>query len=127
LDAVFARPSHHLARGRAILDAAEADFAEQFYPGSGQLLEVLLDHAGLNDRRAGMDLDAAGAKIVERALRENRHRLDADHVAWPAGHVDLAGGDHRGDAAIEKAVDPADLILPRRPVAGDGMNMAVDQ
>src|SRR5579872_2111543 len=24
-------------------------------------------------------------------------------------------------------VDPADLILPRRPVAGDGMDMAVDQ
>jgi hypothetical protein len=28
---------------------------------------------------------------------------------------------------VQKAVDPADLVLPRRPVAGDGMNVAVDQ
>src|SRR3954471_1038163 len=28
---------------------------------------------------------------------------------------------------MEVAVDPADLVLPRRPVAGDGMDMAVDQ
>src|SRR5581483_6983874 len=28
LDAIFARPSDHLARGRAVLDAAKPDFAE---------------------------------------------------------------------------------------------------
>jgi hypothetical protein len=28
---------------------------------------------------------------------------------------------------LQKAVDPADLVLPRRPVAGDGMDVAVDQ
>ena len=28
---------------------------------------------------------------------------------------------------MQIAVDPADLVLPRRPVAGDGMDVAVDQ
>ena len=28
---------------------------------------------------------------------------------------------------MEVAVDPVDLVLPRRPVAGDGMDVAVDQ
>ena len=33
----------------------------------------------------------------------------------------------RGDAAMEKAVDPAELILARRPVAEHRMHMAVDE
>ena len=41
--------------------------------------------------------------------------------------MDFARRDHGGDAAVQKTVDPADLVLPRRPVAGDGMNVAVDQ
>ncbi len=127
LDAIFARPADHLARGGAVLDAAETDFAEQFDAGSGELLEVVLDHFVFDDGRAGMNLHAAGAERPERALGENRHRLDADHVAGTAGHVNFAGGNHRGDAAVEIAVDPADLVLPWRPVARDGMNMAVDQ
>ncbi len=68
-----------------------------------------------------------GRNVAERALREDRHRLQPDDVARPAGHVHLAGGDHGGDAAMQIAVDPADLVLPRRPVAGDGMDVAVDQ
>src|SRR4029079_11630935 len=52
---------------------------------------------------------------------------DADDVAGPAGHVNLAGGDHGGDAAMQVAVDPVELVLPRRPVAGNGMDVAVDQ
>ncbi len=127
LDAVFARPSDHLARGRAVLDAAEPDFAEQLDAGRGEFPEIVLDHFAFDHRRAGMNLHAAGAQRPERALREDRHRLQADDVARPAGHVHLAGRDHRGDAAVEIAVDPADLVLPRRPVAGDGMNVAVDQ
>ncbi len=121
------RPSHHLFRGRAVLDAAEPDFAEQLDARRGQLLEVLLDHLAFDHRRAGVHLHAAGAQRPERALREDRHRLEADHVARAAGHVDLARGNHGGDAAVQKAVDPADLVLPRGPVAGDGMHMAVDQ
>src|ERR1700722_13821302 len=127
LDAVFARPSDHLARGRTILDAAQSDFAEQLDAGRGQFLEVVLDHFAFDHRRAGMDLHAAGTQRPERALREDRHRFQPDHIARPAGHVPLTRRDHRGDAAVEKTVDPADLVLPRRPVPGDGMNMAVDQ
>src|ERR1019366_3595984 len=111
----------------AVLDAAEPDLAEQLDARRRQLLEIFLDHAGLDHRRAGMHLDPAGTKIIERALLENAHGLDTDHSARPAGHVTLAGEVHGGAAAVEKAVDPADLVLPRRPVAGDGMNMAVDQ
>ena len=117
----------HLPRGRAVLDAAEADFAEQLDAGRGQLLEIVLDHLAFDHRRAGVHLHAAGAQRPERALRKNRHRLQPDDVAGTAGHVDLAGGNHGGDAAMEVAVDPADLVLPRRPVAGDGMDVAVDQ
>src|SRR3979490_1173470 len=47
---------------------------------------------------------AAGTQRPERALRENCHRLDADHVARPAGHMNFAGGNHRGDAAMKIAV-----------------------
>src|SRR5258707_820074 len=119
LDAVFACPAHHLARGRPILDAAQADLAEQFDAGRGQFLEVVLDHLVFDHGRAGMDFYAARAQRPERALRENRHRLDADDVARPAGHMNFAGGNHRGDAAVQIAVDPAGLVLPRRPVAGD--------
>ena len=127
LDAVFARPSDHLARGGSVLDAAEADLAEQLDAGRGEFLEILLDHFGLDHRRAGMNLHAAGAQRPECPLRENRHRLQADDVAGAARHMHLARRDHGGDAAMQEAVDPADLVLPRRPVAGDGMHMAVDQ
>jgi hypothetical protein len=41
--------------------------------------------------------------------------------------VDFARGDLGGEAAVKIAVDPVDLVLPRRPVAGDGVDMAVDQ
>src|SRR4029453_4855132 len=107
LNAVLARPAHHLARGRAVLDATEADFAEQFDAGRGELFEILLHHLVLDYRRAGMNLHAAGAQRPERALGEDRHRLQADDVAWAAGHMDFAGGDHGGDAAMQKTVDPA--------------------
>ena len=81
LDAVFARPAHHLARGRAVLDAAEADFAEQLDAGRGELLEIVLDHFAFDHGRAGMHLHAARTQRPERALREDRHRLQADDVA----------------------------------------------
>ncbi len=111
----------------AVLDAAEPDLAEKLHAGRGELLEILLDHAGLDHRRAGMDLHAAGRKASNAALREDRHRLDADDVPRPAGRMHLAGRDHRGDAAMQVGIDPAELVLPRRPVAGDGMDVAVDQ
>ena len=127
LDAILARPADHLARGRAVLDAAEADLAEQLDTGRGQFLEVVLDHFAFDHRRAGVNFHAARTQCPERALRKNRHRLQTDDIARTAGHVDFAGGDHGGDAAMEVAVDPVGLVLPRRPVAGDGMDVAVDQ
>ena len=46
----------------------------------------------------------------------------------PAGQVHLAGRDHRGHAAVACiAVDPAELVLARRPVAEHRMHVAVDQ
>ena len=127
LDAILACPSDHFPRGRAVLDAAEADFAEQLDAGGGQFLEVVFHNFAFDHRRAGVHLHAAGAERPECALREDRHRLKADDVAGAAGHVDFAGGNHGGDAAVEIAVDPVELVLPRRPVAGDGMDVAVDQ
>src|SRR5258706_34082 len=41
--------------------------------------------------------------------------------------MDLARGDHGGDAAMEETVDPVELGLARRPVAEDGMDVAIDQ
>src|SRR5664279_1760024 len=41
--------------------------------------------------------------------------------------MDFTRGDHRGDATVHIAVDPAELILAGRPVAADGMNVAVDE
>src|SRR5438309_771977 len=54
LDAVFARPADHLAGGRAVLDAAKADFAEQLDTSRGAFLEIVLDHFAFDDGGAGM-------------------------------------------------------------------------
>src|SRR5260221_94138 len=35
--------------------------------------------------------------------------------------------DHRGDAAVQIAIDPPELILAWRPIAADGMDVAVDE
>jgi len=128
LDAVFARPTHHLARGRPVLDAAEADLAEQLDAVGGHLLEIVFDHLAFDHGRAGMPtFTPPGRKVQNARCANNRHRLEANDIARPARHVHLAGGDHGGDAAMQVAVDPAHLVLPRCPVASDGMNMAVDQ
>jgi hypothetical protein len=127
LDAVFAGPPDHLACGRPVLDAAKSDFAEQLDAGRCQFLEVVFDHLAFDHRRTGMNLHATGTQRPECALREDRHRLQPDDVTRPAGHVHFAGGDHRRDSAMQIAIDPVDLVLPGCPVAGDGMNVAVDQ
>ena len=53
LDAVLARPGHHLLCLGTGLDRAEADLAEQRDAGLRELREVALDHALLDHRRAG--------------------------------------------------------------------------
>ena len=127
MHAVFARPGHHLPRRLAILDRAEADLAEHRDAGLRQIGEILLDHALLDHRRAGMNLHARGTEGRKLALRRDRQRLQADDVGRAAGRMHLAGRDHGGDAAMQAGIDPADLVLARRPVAGDGMDVAVDQ
>jgi hypothetical protein len=127
LDAVLARPRDHLLGLVAGLHRAQADFAQQAHAGFGQFLEVALDHALLDDGRTGQHLHAAGAEVVEGALRGDGQRLQADDVLGPAGQVHLAGGDHGGDAAVHGGVDPADLALARRPVAEHRVHVAVDQ
>ena len=127
LDAVSARPVDHLFRLVPGLDAAEADLAEQLYAGFAQLLEILLDHALLEDRRAGMDLHAAGRERRETALRGDAERDHALRILRPARQMDLAGGDHRRHAAMHGGIYPAGLVLARRPVAEHRMDMAVDQ
>ncbi|MEH2515958.1 hypothetical protein V1279_001531 [Bradyrhizobium sp. AZCC 1610] len=96
-------------------------------PAAANFLEIVLDHFAFDHGCAGMHLHPARTQRPECALREDRHRLQADDVAGSAGHVNFACGDHGGDAAVEIAVDPVGLVLPRRPVAGDGMDVAVDQ
>ena len=91
------------------------------------VLEVVFDHALFENRRTGIDLYAAGPKRLEGALRENGHRLQANGIFRAAGRVDFTGGNHRGDATVQAAVDPSELVLARRPIAADGMYVAVDQ
>ena len=51
-------------------------------------------HARLDDRRTGNDLDAAGAKIVKRALRGNGQGFEAHDVFGAARQVHFTGGHH---------------------------------
>ncbi len=85
LDAVFARPGDHPLRLVALLDAAEPDLAEQLDAGLGHLAKILLDHALLEHRRAGVQLDPARTEGGEGALRRDRERLDPDHVPGRPG------------------------------------------
>src|SRR5262249_52746821 len=54
-------------------------------------------------------------------------RLDTDDVLRAPGQMDLAGGNHGGDTAVQEAVDPIQLALPWSPVAEDRVDVAVDQ
>ena len=127
LDAVLARPRHHLLRLVAGLHRPQAHLAEQRDAGVGQVLEVLLDHAFLDHWRAGQYLHAAGAEVVEGALCGDGQRLETHDVLRAAGQVHLTGGDHRRHAAVHRRIDPAELVLPRRPVAEHRVHVAVHE
>ena len=45
------------------------DFAQQRHAGVGEILEILLGHAGLDAGGAGVNLDAGRARISELPLR----------------------------------------------------------
>ena len=117
----------HLPGLRASLDRAQAYFAEQRDAGFGQLLEIGFHHPGLNYGGACQHLDATGAKVEERALGSDGQGLQSHDVLRPARQVHLSRRDHRGHAAVQGGVDPAELVLARRPVAEHRVHVAVDQ
>ena len=97
-------------RAQASIGAASAPVLTEPRPtsptsvdaGVRELREVVLLEALLEDRGAGPDLDAGRADVRERPLRDDRERLEPDDVLRAARQVDLARGDHRRDAAVER-------------------------
>jgi len=125
LDAAFAGPGDHLARGFAVFHAAQADLAQNLDSCSGEFLEVILDHAVFEDGSTRVDLHSARTKGMKGALGEDGHCFQANDVFGAAGGVHFSGGDHCSDAAVKVAIDPAELILAGRPVPADGVHVAV--
>ena len=68
LNAVFARPGHHLFGLVADLDRAQAHLTQERDTRLRQVFKVLLDHALFNHGRTRNHFHAAGAKVVKRAL-----------------------------------------------------------
>ncbi len=127
LDAVLARPGHHRLRLVRRLHRTEAHLAHEPHPAGGELAEVLLRHLPLRYGGAGVQLDPEGAEVRVHALRGDRPGLEADDVLGASREVHLAGGHHLRHPAVKIALDPAELILPWRPVSGHRMDMAVDE
>src|SRR6202140_330787 len=127
LDAIFARPCDHLARSLAIFYTAEPYFAQYFDSSCSEFFEIVFDHSMFDDRRARINFYSSRTEGIKSALRENGHRLQSDNIFRTARRVHFTSRNHRGDAAVHIAVDPAQLILTRRPVSANGMNVAVDE
>ena len=87
-------------------------------------------HAGHQDHRAGIDLGAAPADAAGGGGGHDGERGDEvgrEILVVEPRHVQLAGRDHGGRAAVHVIADPADGVLGRRPFAEHRMDMAVDQ
>ena len=96
----------------------------------GEPVEMLLGHAGHQDHGAGMDARAAPADAAGGGRGHHRKRGDEigrEILVVEARHVQLAGRNHGGGAAVHVIADPADGVLRRRPFAEHRMDMAVDQ
>src|SRR5579885_1106733 len=104
LDSILAGPRHHAASGRSVFDAAEPHLAEKLHTGCSQFLEVIFDHALLENRSPGVNPHASGTKRLERTLREDRHCLESDDVLWASGCVDFSCGNHGGHTAVQAAI-----------------------
>ena len=103
------------------------DLADQVDARRGQVGEVLLLEAQLEDRGAGVDLDAGRPDVGEGPDRDDRERLEADDVLGPSRQVHLARRDHRRHAAVELGLDEVGRALARRPVAEHGVDVGVDE
>ena len=60
-------------------------------------------------------------------MSRNGERFEPDDILRPAGQVHFASRNHCCDTAVEGRLDPADLILARRPIAKHRMHMAINQ
>ncbi len=127
LNAVLACPRHHLFRFVARLDRAQAHLTEQAHPGFRQFLEVLFEHAFFDHGRTRQNLDTPWPEVVKRTLRRDGEGLQANNVFGPAWQVNFAGRNHGGHTAMHGRINPADLVLARRPVPKHRMYMAVNQ
>ena len=66
-------------------------------------------------------------KRRKRSLRKHRHRLQPNYVFGSPRRMHLARRNHRCHAAMQVAINPADLILARRPISRHRMHVAIDQ
>src|ERR1700730_16266172 len=98
-----------------------------FTPASAKNLKSSSPHPRLDYGRPRQDFHATRTQRGEGTLRGDGHSLEPYDVLRAPGHVDFAGGDHLGPAAMQAAVNPPDLILSRRPITGNWMNVAIDQ
>jgi hypothetical protein len=76
---------------------------------------------------AGQDLHARRPQVREGALGGDGEGLEPHDVLRPSGQVHLPRRDHRGDAAVQGGLDPAELVLAGRPVAEHRVDVAVDE
>ena len=96
----------------------------------GEAIEMLLGHARHQDHGAGVHLGTAPAHAPGGRGgddRERGHEFGREVFVVEARHVQLAGRDHGGGAAVHVVADPADGVLRRRPFAEHRMDVAVDQ
>ncbi|WP_147397504.1 hypothetical protein [Amycolatopsis panacis] len=122
----LARPTHVVDPAHRVGERAEAVLG-QADAGLGQLPEILFGQRRLDQHRARADPHAAGPVLAEAPLRRDRERLHAGRVAWPSGHVHLAGRHGGRDAAVDVAGEVVDRALPGAVVTERDMPVRVDQ
>src|SRR5690606_35955898 len=127
LHPVALRPPHHRLGLLGVFHAGDADLAHDADTGGGHLGEVGFDEPFLEEDSTADHLGAAGPELGEGAGGEDRQCLHPGRVGGAPRGVWLAGGDHRGDAAVQVALEEVERALARGEVADDGMHVGVDE
>ena len=128
LDAVLARPGHHLLRLVAGLDRAEADLAEQRRrrPAASSLKSLSTMPFSITGAPAstltppGRKLSKARCAVIASAFRPTMSFGRPGRCTSPAEIIVVT-------PPFIVRVDPAELALARRPVAEHRVHVAVDQ